>query len=62
VLQGGNISPFAPGNVVTVEPGIYFYPTLLTPAFSDPTKSPFLNQEALETLTSVASGSRMLLW
>ena len=34
--------------VVTCEPGIYFYPSLLGPAFKDPTQSKYLNKELLE--------------
>jgi Xaa-Pro aminopeptidase len=33
---------------ITIEPGVYFYPTLLRPAFQDPVQGPFLNQELLE--------------
>jgi Xaa-Pro dipeptidase len=48
VHDGGSINPFAPGMVVTVEPGIYFYQTLLTAAFGNPSQAPFLNAELLE--------------
>src|SRR5690625_7334237 len=34
--------------VITVEPGIYFIPALLRPAFEDPEKSRFLNRENIE--------------
>jgi Xaa-Pro dipeptidase len=36
-----------PGMVITIEPGIYFIPALLEPAFEDPAQSPYLNVEAL---------------
>jgi|SRR5690625_1066837 len=36
------------GMVITVEPGIYFIPALLRPAFEDPEKSRFLNREKIE--------------
>eukprot|EP01050_Picozoa_sp_SAG11_P002394 SAG11_NODE_121_length_15851_cov_6.082466_4_plen_360_part_00 len=49
VHDGGAINPFAPGMVITIEPGIYFYPTLLTPAFANPSQAPYLNQELLES-------------
>ena len=48
VHDGGNLSPFAPGMCITIEPGIYLYPTLLRPAFDDPQKARFLNQQLLE--------------
>ena len=44
----GSINPFAPGMVITLEPGIYFYPTLLRPAFDSPTQGQYLNQQLLE--------------
>ena len=34
--------------VVTVEPGCYFNPFLLQPAFEDSRQSPFLNKRRLE--------------
>ncbi|KAL3139068.1 hypothetical protein ABBQ32_005865 [Trebouxia sp. C0010 RCD-2024] len=34
--------------VVTVEPGCYFNPFLLHPAFEDPSQAPFLNKKRLE--------------
>lgn len=34
--------------VITVEPGCYFNPFLLRPAFQDPAQAPFLNQQRLE--------------
>ena len=40
--------------VVTVEPGCYFNPFLLQPAFEDSRQSPFLNNRRLEA--SLASG------
>lgn len=36
-----------PTMVLTIEPGIYFIPALLKPAFEDETKSQFLNQSKL---------------
>jgi len=35
------------GMVITVEPGIYFITSLLLPAFADPEKSQFLNEERI---------------
>ena len=34
--------------IVTCEPGIYFYPSLLTPAFSNPNEAKYLNRALLE--------------
>ena len=45
------------GMVVTVEPGCYFNPFLLHPAFEDPSQGPFLNKRRLE-----ASLVRILSW
>jgi len=39
-----------PGMVLTIEPGIYFIPALLKPAFEDETMSNFLNKEQLTGL------------
>lgn len=39
-----------PGMVVTIEPGLYFIPALLKPAFEDPEKEKFLNKEKIEKL------------
>ena len=39
-----------PGMVVTIEPGIYFVPSVLKPAISDPKKNKFLNTEKVESL------------
>lgn len=39
-----------PGMVVTIEPGIYFVPALLTPALKDDTQSKFLDAEKLTGL------------
>src|SRR5690625_2389912 len=39
-----------PGMVITLEPGIYFVPALLKPAFEDPTISEFLVKEKIENL------------
>lgn len=36
-----------PGMVITIEPGIYFIPALLLPAFENPDQSRFLNVEKL---------------
>ena len=33
---------------ITIEPGIYFNPYLLLPAFDDPEKNRFLNRPLLE--------------
>lgn len=38
-----------PGMVITIEPGIYFIPALLEPAFENPEQSGFLNVESLKT-------------
>jgi Xaa-Pro dipeptidase len=42
--------PLVEGNVLTIEPGLYFVPLLLEPAFLDPQKAQFLNKEAIEEL------------
>jgi Xaa-Pro dipeptidase len=39
-----------PGMVVTIEPGLYFIPALLNPAFEDPEKQPYLNIDKLKTM------------
>ncbi len=39
-----------PGMVVTIEPGLYFIPALLNPAFEDPEKASFLNVDRLKTM------------
>lgn len=39
-----------PGMVITIEPGIYFIPSLLEPAFSDEKLKPFLNIPKLKTM------------
>lgn len=39
-----------PGMALTVEPGLYFIPALLKPAFEDARKSKFLNKEKLEQM------------
>ena len=39
-----------PGMVITLEPGIYFVPALLKPAFEDSTISEFLVKEKIENL------------
>lgn len=39
-----------PGMVITIEPGVYFIPALLKPAFEDPEKNPYLNVEKLSTM------------
>ena len=38
-----------PGMVITIEPGIYFIPALLEPAFEHPDQSKFLNVDSLRT-------------
>lgn len=39
-----------PGMVLTIEPGLYFIPALLKPAFEDETASKFLNRSRLEEM------------
>ena len=39
-----------PGMVLTIEPGLYFIPALLEPAFADDKYSPHLNQKKLKEL------------
>lgn len=39
-----------PGMVITIEPGIYFIPALLKPAFEDEKTSPFLNKSKLQKM------------
>lgn len=38
------------GMVLTIEPGLYFIPALLKPAFEDPEKTPYLNVNKLRTM------------
>jgi len=38
-----------PGMVITIEPGLYFIPALLKPAFDDEKKKKFLNPDKLES-------------
>jgi len=38
-----------PGMVITIEPGIYFIPALLEPAFENPEQARFLNVESLRS-------------
>ena len=45
--------------MVTCEPGIYFYPSLLEPAFKDPAQSKFLNQALLENTYMSMGGFRL---
>ena len=59
VHDPGSISPFAPGMVVTCEPGIYFYPTLLEPAFAKPEQGKFLNKALLEDTYMKMGGFRL---
>ena len=39
-----------PGMVLTIEPGLYFIPALLEPAFDDEEKAPYLNRDKLSQL------------
>eukprot|EP00756_Hemistasia_phaeocysticola_P025697 Hpha_TRINITY_DN16017_c0_g3::TRINITY_DN16017_c0_g3_i5::g.118112::m.118112/K14213/PEPD; Xaa-Pro dipeptidase len=48
VHDPGNLAPFDHGMVITCEPGIYFYPSLLHPAYENPAQSKFLNKELIE--------------
>eukprot|EP00729_Bicosta_minor_P005868 gene5868-32049_t len=59
VHDPGSISPFAAGMVITCEPGIYFYPSLLEPAFSNPEQSKYLNQPLLEDTYMKMGGFRL---
>ena len=49
VHDPGSISPFAPGMVLTCEPGIYFYPTLVEEALRDPARAKYLDAEVTNT-------------
>lgn len=39
-----------PGMAITIEPGLYFIPALLEPAFEDPEKSKYLNVDQLKKM------------
>eukprot|EP01060_Flectonema_neradi_P037957 TRINITY_DN7817_c0_g2_i1.p1 TRINITY_DN7817_c0_g2~~TRINITY_DN7817_c0_g2_i1.p1 ORF type:complete len:555 (+),score=148.01 TRINITY_DN7817_c0_g2_i1:46-1665(+) len=45
----GSLTPFRSGMVITCEPGIYFYPSKLDPAYEDPTYAPYLNKELINS-------------
>jgi Xaa-Pro dipeptidase len=47
VHDPGSLSTFAAGMLVTCEPGLYFIPALLEPAFANPTKAQYLNQDVI---------------
>ena len=59
-IQVHDVSPEGPvpatlvaGHVVTCEPGIYFVPGLLEPAYADPRMRQFLNKDAIDTFMHV---------
>ena len=45
----GSITPFASGMILTCEPGIYFYPSLIEEALRDPTRASFLDAAVVDT-------------
>merc|ERR1719272_1300158 len=59
VHDPGQTNPLQPGMVMTVEPGCYFYPTLLGPAYDDPLRGPFLNRELIESTFITMGGIRI---
>ena len=59
VHDPGSLSPFAAGMVVTCEPGIYFYPSLLVPAFSNPEQGKYLNQPLIQDTYMKMGGFRL---
>jgi len=59
VHDPGSITPFAPGMVLTCEPGIYFIPSLIEPAYEDPIKGPLLNKELIESTFINMGGFRI---
>eukprot|EP00463_Aulacantha_scolymantha_P006396 TRINITY_DN803_c0_g2_i2.p1 TRINITY_DN803_c0_g2~~TRINITY_DN803_c0_g2_i2.p1 ORF type:complete len:154 (-),score=26.96 TRINITY_DN803_c0_g2_i2:257-718(-) len=59
VHDPGSITPFAAGMVVTCEPGIYFIPSLIDPAYEDPDKGPLLNKELIQSTFINMGGFRI---
>ena len=63
-----NFTRLEPGNVITVEPGIYFIETLLKEALLDPVRSEFIDFAKVKeyrvgvTRKSGESGSRTVCW
>eukprot|EP01059_Diplonema_ambulator_P033921 TRINITY_DN735_c0_g1_i2.p1 TRINITY_DN735_c0_g1~~TRINITY_DN735_c0_g1_i2.p1 ORF type:complete len:544 (+),score=182.76 TRINITY_DN735_c0_g1_i2:594-2225(+) len=55
----GSLSPFQAGNVITCEPGIYFYPSKLDPAYEDPTMGKYLNRQLIESQYINIGGARI---
>jgi len=47
VHDPGSMQIFAPGMYVTLEPGLYFIPDLIYPAFNNSAKVPYLNQDVI---------------
>lgn len=45
-------TPLEEDMLITIEPGIYFNPYLLTPAFDKPDVGPYLNRPLLERYMS----------
>eukprot|EP01065_Artemidia_motanka_P023988 TRINITY_DN2863_c0_g1_i1.p1 TRINITY_DN2863_c0_g1~~TRINITY_DN2863_c0_g1_i1.p1 ORF type:complete len:552 (+),score=182.76 TRINITY_DN2863_c0_g1_i1:88-1743(+) len=59
VHDPGSISPFKHGMAVTCEPGIYFYPTKLDPAYNNPSQAKFLNKDLIESTFISMGGVRI---
>jgi len=53
----GSYNTFAPGMLLTCEPGLYFIPDLLNPAFTNPAQAIYLNIELIkEYMTETGVG------
>lgn len=59
VHDPGSLSPLAQGMIITCEPGIYFYPSLLDPAYDNPAQSKYLNKELIQNEYITLGGVRI---
>eukprot|EP01062_Namystynia_karyoxenos_P023028 TRINITY_DN18860_c0_g1_i1.p2 TRINITY_DN18860_c0_g1~~TRINITY_DN18860_c0_g1_i1.p2 ORF type:complete len:584 (+),score=219.08 TRINITY_DN18860_c0_g1_i1:100-1752(+) len=59
VHDPGNLSPFEHGMTITCEPGIYFYPSKLDPAYTNPTQGKYLNRTLIESTYINMGGVRI---
>eukprot|EP00756_Hemistasia_phaeocysticola_P002929 Hpha_TRINITY_DN11966_c0_g1::TRINITY_DN11966_c0_g1_i1::g.20811::m.20811/K14213/PEPD; Xaa-Pro dipeptidase len=59
VHDPGSLQPLAHGMVITCEPGVYFYPSLLDPAYEDPAQSKYLNKELIQSEYVTIGGVRI---
>ena len=55
----GSLTPFRHGMVITCEPGIYFYPSKLDPAYVNPKYAPYLNKELIDNYYITLGGIRI---